>query len=299
MTEPTPSTASSPLSGPAVNGATTLVGIIGHPVAHSRSPQMHNAAFAALGMNWAYVPFAVDPDRLEGAVHGLRDLNVRGFNVTIPHKQAIVPLLDELSPGARAIGAVNTVVNDNGRLVGHNTDGIGFVRSLHDARRWNPKRSPGALILGAGGSARAVCDELLRVGVAALRITNRTRARAEELVGHLKRVHPHADIKVLDWTPLDHRAAINWAELIINTTSVGMKPGDPSPLDTNGISPGHIVADLIYSPPQTPLLAKCKAANARTINGLGMLLYQGAEAFTLWTGQEAPIDAMKRGLEAD
>jgi len=276
-----------------ISGATTLVGIIGHPVAHSRSPQMHNAAFAHLGMNWAYVPFLVDPANLESAVNGLRDLNVRGFNVTIPHKQAVIAFLDELSPGAQAIGAVNTVVNDNGRLIGHNTDGIGFVRSLHDARRWNPKRSPGALILGAGGSARAVCDELLRVGVGGLRIANRTTQKAEELAAHLLVNHPHADIKVIDHTPLFHRAAINWAELIINTTSVGMKEGDPSPLDTNGVSPGHIVADLIYTPPETPLLKACKATNARTINGLGMLLYQGAEAFTLWTGKDAPVDVMK------
>lgn len=279
-----------------ISGATTLVGIIGHPVAHSRSPQMHNAAFAHLGLNWAYVPFAVDPAHLQSAVNGLRDLNVRGFNVTIPHKQAIIPFLDELSPGAKAIGAVNTVVNENGKLVGHNTDGIGFVRSLHEARRWNPKRSPGALILGAGGSARAVCDELLRVGVGALRITNRTAEKAEALAADMLANHPGADIKALGWNPLDHRAAINWAEVIINTTSVGMKEGDPSPLDTNGISPGHIVADLIYSPPETPLLAQCKAANARTINGLGMLLYQGAEAFTLWTGKEAPLDVMKAAL---
>ncbi len=283
----------------AISGATTLLGIIGHPVSHSRSPQMHNAAFQALGMDWAYVPFDVDPDNIEYAVNGLRALGVRGFNVTIPHKQAVIPFLDALSPGAEAIGAVNTVVNENGRLTGHNTDGIGFVRSLHDARRWNPKRSPGALIMGAGGSARAVCDELLRVGVPALRIANRTANKAQQLAADLSAHHPHASVRALDWTPLDQRAAINWAELIINTTSVGMKEGDGSPLDTNGISPGHIVADLIYAPPETPLLARCRAAGARTVNALGMLLYQGAEAFTLWTGKDAPIEVMRQALAGD
>lgn len=282
-------------SAPPITGATTLVGIIGHPVRHSRSPQMHNAAFAALGLDWAYVPFPVPPERLSGAVHGLRDLGVRGFNVTIPHKEAVLPLLDELSPQARAIGAVNTVVIDGGRMTGHNTDGEGFSRALHEAHRFKAGRSR-ALILGAGGSARAVCDQLAREGIAGLRICGRSEDRAEALAADIRRHHPECDVKTLPWSPLDHRCGINWAELIVNTTPVGMKPGDGSPIDTNGISPGHIIVDLIYAPPVTPLLETCQALRARCLNGLGMLLHQGAAAFTLWTGKEPPLDVMRAAL---
>ncbi|MBI5136464.1 MAG: shikimate dehydrogenase [Nitrospirae bacterium] len=281
-----------------MDGATTLVGIIGQPVVHSRSPQMHNAAFRALGLNWAYVPFPVEPAELGDAVAGLKALGVRGFNVTIPHKQAVMPLLDDISPAAVAIGAVNTVVIDGGRLVGHNTDGEGFLRSLTEAHRFRLERSR-ALILGAGGASRAVCDALARAGVPALRISNRSAGKAEELAATIRAHHPGCDAKALDWNPLDHRAAINWAELIVNTTSVGLHVGDGSPLDTNGISPGHIVADLIYNPPQTPLLQKCAALRARTLNGLGMLLHQGAAAFALWTGKDAPVDVMRRALDGE
>ncbi|MDH5526189.1 MAG: shikimate dehydrogenase [Nitrospirota bacterium] len=278
-----------------VTGATTLVGIIGHPVSHSRSPQMHNAAFSERGMNWAYVPFPVAPERLEAAVRGLAASGLRGFNVTIPHKEAVLPLLDQLSPEAEAIGAVNTVVIDDGRLTGHNTDGIGFVRALHEAHRFRPRHSK-VLILGAGGSARAVADQLAREGVPEMYLCARRQEQAEALAGHLAARHPECLFKTLPWSPLDHRCGINWAELIVNTTPMGMKEGDGSPIDTNGISPGHIVVDLIYAPPVTPLLARCEALRARCLNGFGMLLHQGAAAFTLWTGQPAPVDAMRRAL---
>ncbi|MDH4228563.1 MAG: shikimate dehydrogenase [Nitrospirota bacterium] len=281
--------------GDPVNGATTVVGIIGHPVSHSHSPQMHNAAFHALGLNWVYVPFPLTPDRLADGVRGLAAAGVRGFNVTIPHKEKILPLLDEISPQARAIGAVNTVVIDNGKLVGHNTDGVGFSHALHQAHRFKPERSR-VLVLGAGGSARAVCDQLAREGVPAMYICARRSEQAADLSADLRSHHPGCDIKTLDWSPLDHRCGINWAELIVNTTPIGMRPGDGSPLDTNGISPGHIVVDLIYAPPETELLQKCRALRARCLNGLGMLLHQGAAAFTLWTGKEAPLDVMQAAL---
>ena len=280
----------------AIGGRTRVVGIIGDPVAHSRSPVMHNAAFAALGLDWVYVPFPIAPERLRQGVRGLEAAGVAGFNVTIPHKQAILPLLDEITPEAEVIGAVNTVVMKDGRKVGHNTDGIGFSRALHEAHRFVPGRSR-ALILGAGGSARAVCDQLAREGLPALYLSNRTREKAEQLAAHIRAHHPGCDTKVLDWTPLDHRAAINWAELIVNTTSVGLHPGDPSPLDTNGISPGHIVVDLVYGP-ETALMARCRELRARCLDGLGMLLHQGAAAFALWTGEEPPVAVMRDALSA-
>ncbi len=280
-----------------VTGRTRLAGIIGDPIAHTRSPAMHNAAFRALGLDWMYVPFHVRPEGLQAAVRGLAALGAQGFNVTVPHKETIVPLLDALAPEAEAIGAVNTVVIADGRLTGHNTDGIGFSKALHEAHRFKAERSR-ALILGAGGSARAVCDQLAREGVPAIRICNRTDAKAEALAEHLRASHPNCDIKALPWTPLDHRAAINWAELIVNCTKVGLDPQDPSPIDTNGISPGHIIVDLIYEPRETEFLRRCTALRARTLNGLGMLLHQGAAGFALWTGREAPIDVMRRALDA-
>jgi shikimate dehydrogenase len=295
---PNPSGDVPAVPGVPVSGRTRLVGIIGDPVAHSRSPAMHNAAFRALGLDLAYVPFHVPPEALEAAVRGLAALGLIGFNVTVPHKERIVPLLDALAPAAEVVGAVNTVVvQDGGRLIGHNTDGIGFSTALHEAHRFKAERSR-ALILGAGGAARAVCDQLLREGIAAIRICNRTDAKAVALAEHLRRHHPGCDVKALPWTPLDHRAAINWAELIVNCTPVGLAPADPSPIDTNGISPGHIVVDLIYEPPQTELLRRCTALRARCLNGLGMLLHQGAAGFTLWTGKAAPVDVMRRALEA-
>lgn len=281
-----------------VTGRTRLVGIIGDPIAHTRSPAMHNAAFRALGLDFAYVPFHVRPEALEAAVKGLAALGLAGFNVTVPHKERIVPLLDALAPAAEVVGAVNTVVvEDGGRLTGHNTDGEGFSKALHEAHRFRAERSR-ALILGAGGSARAVGDQLAREGIPAIRICNRTDAKARALAAHLKRHHPACDVKALPWTPLDHRAAINWAELIVNCTRVGLDPADPSPIDTNGISPGHIVVDLIYEPRTTELLRRCAALRARCLNGLGMLLHQGAAAFTLWTGKAAPLDVMRRALDA-
>jgi shikimate dehydrogenase len=288
-----------PTTGPAavpVTGRTRLVGIIGDPISHTRSPAMHNAAFRALGLDFAYLPFHVRPEGLEAAVRGLAALGVAGFNVTVPHKQTILPLLDALAPAAEGIGAVNTIVVADGRLTGHNTDGIGFSAALHEAHRFKAERSR-ALILGAGGAARAVCDQLARECIPAIRICNRTDARARALAEDLRRRHPACDVKALPWTPLDHRAAINWAELIVNCTEVGLDPADGSPIDTNGISPGHIVVDLIYEPRETELLRRCAALRARTLNGLGMLLHQGALSFTLWTGKAAPIDVMRRALD--
>ncbi len=279
-----------------ISGATRLVGIIGHPVAHSRSPAMHNAAFAELGMDWAYVPFSVTPEALPQAVKGLAALGLAGFNVTIPHKEAILPLLDHLTPEAAAIGAVNTVIcQPDGTMLGHNTDGEGFSRALHETHRFLPRRSL-AFVMGAGGSARAVCDQLAREGVQGIRISSRTLSKAVALAEHIASIHPGCDAKAVPWGPLEQRAAINWAELIVNTTPVGMKAGDPSPLDVNGISPGHIVVDLIYAPPLTPLLAQCQELRARCLNGMGMLLHQGAAAFTRWTGEDAPLETMRKTL---
>ena len=278
-----------------ISGTTSLVGIIGDPIQHTRSPRMHNAAFRALDIDWAYLPFHVTPERLKGAVGGMADLGFLGFNVTIPHKETILPYLDSLTPAAEVIGAVNTVTIKNGKLTGHNTDGEGFSLALHEAHRFKAERSR-ALILGAGGSARAVCDQLAREGLTHLRICARKPERATELAAHIHKHHPHCEAKTLAWSPLDHRAGINWAELIVNTTPVGMKKGDGSPIDTNGISPGHIVVDLIYAPPLTPLLSACEKLRARCLNGMGMLLHQGAAAFRLWTGKEPPVEIMRQTL---
>lgn len=282
---------------PAITGATRITGIIGDPVAHSRSPAMHNAAFRALKLDWAYVPFHVRPEGLEAAVRGLRALGVAGFNVTIPHKEAVVPLMDDLSPEARVVGAVNTVVVAEGRLTGHDTDGEGFARALREDAGFDPGAGP-ALVLGAGGAARAVCDQLAREGVAAIDLCNRTAAKAEALAAHLRTHHPDCDVRAVPWSPADRRAAVERAALIVNATAVGLAPGDAAPLETDDVGAGHTVVDLIYAPRETDLLRRCRARDARCLNGLGMLLHQGAAAFTLWTGREAPLEVMRRALEA-
>lgn len=278
--------------GPAINGATRLYGILGHPVAGSLSPAMHNAAFQALGINAAYVPFPVPPERLAEAVAGLSAAGVGGFNLTVPHKLAILPLLDEITPTAQAIGAVNTVRCEAGRLSGTNTDGAGLLASLAEELDWQPGGKT-VLLLGAGGAARGIAFALLAAGAATLLIANRTPARAGELAAHCKAAFPKANLDTPAWTEL---AGLG-PHLLINATTVGMGDGaSPADLEPLGVSEG--VVDIVYSPLETPLLRNAAQRGLPTLNGLGMLLHQGALAFGFWTGQEAPLDVMREALLA-
>ena len=284
-----------------MDGTTRLVGIIGWPVAHSLSPAMHNAAFAALGLNWAYVPLPVPPGAVEDALRGLKALGFAGANVTIPHKEAVIPYLDEVTPAARAMGAVNTLLvrreDGTARLVGDNTDAIGFLEDLR-AAGFDPAGRR-CLVLGAGGGARAVVYALAQAG-AQVTLHNRTPRRAQALVQALTPHLPGVSLTALPagtrLTDLDLAAF----DLLVNTTPVGMWPHpEASPWPEEAPLPPPLpVYDLVYRPAETRLLRQARRAGARAIGGLGMLLRQGAAAFILWTGEPAPLDVMRTALEA-
>ncbi len=277
-----------------------LVGLIGWPVGHSKSPAMHNAAFRAADVAGYYALLPVRPERVGEAVTGLRALGFRGANVTAPHKKAVMPFMDELSPEARAIGAVNTIiVQEDGALAGHNTDAAGFMEDLQAlGAPLDDLRQSAALVLGAGGSARAVTYALASRGVP-VRLLARRPEQAQTLAGSLT---PHLAAAGLvtahPWPELRSLAAD--ARLIVNCTPVGMSPNsDASPWpDDLPFRPQQMVYDLVYNPRRTRLMAQAQASGARAWNGLGMLVYQGARAWSLWTGLPAPIEAMRAAVEA-
>ena len=277
---------------PLLSGHTQIVGVIGWPIEHSVSPQMHNAAFRALDLDWCYVPFPVQPERVPEALAGVRALGLRGINATVPHKQALLPLVDERTPEAQAIGAVNTVIVQGGRLLGHNTDAKGFLRALAEAG-FEP-RGCSALVLGAGGAARAVIYALASVG-AQVTILNRTPQRAADLAATFVQVNPQARLVAgrLDADRLTRAAA--GAELVVQTTPLGMWPrveASPWPEEVP-FPPQAFLYDLIYNPRETQLMRRARQAGAQAENGLGMLVHQGAEAFELWTGVAAPVEVMR------
>ncbi len=265
-----------------ISGTTRVHGIMGNPVSHSLSPAMHNAAFAATGENGVYVPFPVED--VAGAITGLKALGVRGVSVTIPHKQAVMPCLDEIDPVAEKIGAVNTLVFSEGRVKGYNTDWLGANRALADKMVLS---GASVLLLGAGGSARAIGFGLLEAG-ARLTIASRTPESGQALAKLLGCPwHPLADISKLK------------ADAVVNASSVGMgKMADMSLVPSAKIGDFSLVMDIVYVPLETRLLKEAKEADCLTINGLQMLLYQGAAQFELWTGRPAPLDIMARELMA-
>lgn len=280
-----------------ITGKTTLTALLGSPVAHSISPMMHNESFRLLGLDYAYLAFDVGKERLEEVVNAFRIMNVRGFNLTMPDKVKMCSLCDELSEAAQMIGAVNTVVNENGRLIGHNTDGIGYMQALRDAGH---SIAGGKMtLLGAGGAATAVCVQAALDGVREISIFNRkspTFTRAEQLA---ERITKQTSCKAAVYDIDDHaklKEEIYSSDILTNGTSLGMAPNEEScPIpDETFVREGLIVSDLIYNPRQTKLLTYGKNRGAKTCNGLYMLLYQGAEAFRLWTGQDMPVAEIKK-----
>ena len=271
-----------------IDGQTRVVGIIGDPVQHSLSPQMHNAAFKHLKLNFVYIPFHVKPEEVGEAIRGMKALGVVGLNVTVPHKIEVMKYLDEITQDAAAIGAVNTICVKGNGLVGDNTDGQGFVRSLVEDEGVTIA-SKNVVILGSGGSARAIGYALLKEGASRLIFCNRTVSRAEEMA----RSFQSQGVFVAGMGVIDGADEITRADILINTTSAGMKQGDPLLIDPMWIRAGQVVYDIIYSPPETPLLQAAKARGARAINGLGMLIHQGALAFEIWTGCSAPVEVMR------
>ena len=280
-----------------ITGHTRLTALLGSPVAHSISPLMHNEAFQLLNLDYTYLCFDVNEETLPAAVEGLKACGIRGFNLTMPNKNQIVKLLDELSPAARLIGAVNTVVNDKGHLVGYNTDGVGYMQAVRDAGYDITGKT--ITIMGAGGAATAICAQAALDGVEKIHIfareTSRFWERTQKLVENINStlpckavLHENKDTRALD-------GAISESALLLNATSVGMAPDTDSTIiqDTSLYHPDLIVSDVIYNPRETRFLREAREAGCRTFNGMYMLLYQGAEAFRLWTGKEMPIKEIK------
>jgi shikimate dehydrogenase len=273
--------------------------LIGHPVGHSMSAVMHNAAFRELGLDLRYELRPVRPKELEAfASTRLREQEVRGANVTIPHKVSVIEYLDELDPLASRIGAVNTIVNRGGRLKGYNTDGIGAIRALGEAcGRLEGSR---AVLIGAGGAARAI-GYGLATSVDELAILNRTPERAVELAGELS-VLPErtATISAHPLVRVHLERLLEEADLLINATPLGMGPNaDETPVDGDLLGPGLLVFDSVYNPPMTRLLREADEAGAETLSGVSMLVYQGAASFELWTGRKAPEGLMTRAVEEE
>lgn len=270
-----------------------VLGIIGCPVGHSLSPAMHNAALQYWGIKGVYVPFEVPPGYLEEAVAGIRALGLWGVNVTLPYKEKVLRYLDCLTPQAELIEAVNCIAYRDGRLEGHNTDGEGFLRSLREEGGFDPKGAR-VLILGAGGAARAVALVLGQCGAAKITLANRTREKAEELAAQVyRRTGTEAEGIGLDARELAPAACR--ADLIVQASSVGMYPEEEAPpwFDPEWFSPRMLVYDVIYRPRPTVFLRHAAARGCRTVDGLGMLVFQGALAFSWWTGLEAPVAVMR------
>jgi shikimate dehydrogenase len=274
-----------------VSGKTKICALIGDPIEHTMSPAMHNAAYRKLGLDYIYIPFRVKPEQLTQAIERLRALNVKGFNVTIPHKVSVIPLLDGLDPLAEKIGAVNTVVNNDGELRGYNTDAAGFLQALleHGIEPGSKK----IVVLGAGGASRAITYVLAEKGAQLTVLNRQLELDWAEAIADLIYDDLGKKVKVME---LSHLAeALEDAEILVNATSVGMSPQDnESPVPAPLLRPGLTVFDIVYNPMMTRLLREAAAAGARTISGVDMLAWQGALAFERWTGQQAPVDLMRQ-----
>ena len=268
------------------------LGIIGYPIGHSISPVFQQAALDHCGIDATYQAWEVAPDEVAGFVQSLRRPGLLGINVTIPHKEAVIPHLDEVDDWAAEAGAVNTIVNRDGRLTGHNTDGTGFLRALREGGQFEPAGG-NVLVLGAGGAARGVVLALLGEGIAQLVVANRTRQRAEALVRLAGSRGVPAQAISLDWNDLSLGAV--QSGLIVNCTTLGMTHGPAAaatPLLMNQIPPTCLVYDLVYNPLETPLLREAARAGAGVLGGIQMLVYQGGASFEMWTGQPAPVPVM-------
>jgi shikimate dehydrogenase len=277
-----------------MNEKTKQVGLIGWPIKHSLSPAMHNAAFAELGLDWTYVLIPTPSGQLTQALKELLAKNFVGSNVTMPHKRAVIPHLDELSDAARLIGAVNTIHIRDGKFYGENTDAMGFLNALKEGGH-DPKGMRVA-ILGAGGAARAVLFSLLQAGADRVTVINRTLERAAGLVDDLAKVFPASSLGFEPLNPETLAALHGQVDLVVNATSIGMLPqSDASPWPAEVAIPAEaIFYDIVYYPVQTLFLRRAQEAGQKTVNGLGMVVHQGASAFEIWTGQKAPLAVMRQ-----
>ena len=278
-----------------INGQTRIVGVIGDPVQHSRSPQMHNAAIVERKLDYVYVPFHVRSGELREAIEGFKALNVLGVNVTIPHKQTVMSILDDVSHEATLIGAANTLIFCDGRVSGDNTDAQGFLRAMTEEGIDIPVGGS-AVVLGAGGAARAVVVALALSGLGLITVANRTGWKAIQFEKNLATIS-ETEISAVDLASNQLNLAIRSADLLVNTTSVGMQETDQLLIDPDSLNPGTIVYEIVYTPPETPLLRVAREKGCQTIGGIGMLVHQGAIAFEKWIGIVPNVETMRIALE--
>ncbi len=277
-----------------------LFGIFGFPAAHSLSPLMQEAAFEAAGLKAFYLIFELDRVHFKQAMKDLRKIILGGFNVTVPHKETVIPYLDGLRPEARAIGAVNTVFRQGKKWMGANTDMDGFLNSLKHEGNFQPKQKK-ALVLGAGGAARAVIYGLAKEQASSIAIANRHPERAKKIISDFKKIFPRTEFRTLSLEKKELSQGLEGSQLIVNATSVGLKPKDPVLVPEICIPKAQagskkLFFDLVYHPLKTPFLEAAQKKNHRTLGGLGMLVLQGARAFEYWTGRPAPVSVMRRTL---
>ncbi|MEY2527139.1 MAG: shikimate dehydrogenase [Verrucomicrobiota bacterium] len=278
------------------------LGIMGDPVAHSLSPQMQNAALKHCKLDMQYAGFHIVPGELREALQLIRELDFVGVNLTVPHKIAALDFVDELDSEAKQIGAVNTVKIENGKSIGFNTDGVGFTRAIRGEFSVD-LRDLRVMLLGAGGAARAIAMQCAQANCERLVIVNRTIEKAKQLVRELQPrlsgprvLGPVARLEAVPWDERALRFQLEHVDLVVNATTLGLKPNDPAPLSRELLAPHHMIYDTVYTRGRTPLLIAADEVGARGVNGLSMLLHQGASSFEIWFGREAPLDVMRAAL---
>jgi shikimate dehydrogenase len=279
-----------------VDGTTKILAIIGHPISHSMSPLMQNACLDACNLNFRYIAFDVKPESLGDAVAGVKAMDIAGLNVTIPHKVEIMKYLDALDETALAAGAVNTVKNEGGRLIGYNTDGEGLIQSLAEDLGFTPEKRI-ILVIGAGGAARGAVSALCKAGASRILVLNRTSSKADELVSSLAERYPEAEMIAFSSLEEIHDI-LPTVDLVINATSLGMKSDDTSFAGLDHLPPRSKIYDMVYTPKQTVLMKKATELGLQTSNGLGMLSAQGELAFKIWTGVIPPSGLMRQVLSS-
>lgn len=279
-----------------ITGKTKILGIFGCPITHTLSPLMHNTAIDKIGLDMVYLPFEVEHKDLENAVDAIRALNIIGVNITIPHKESVIKFLDEVSDDAKLIGAVNTIVNKNGRLIGYNTDGDGYLASLKRELDFNVK-GKNVLILGAGGAARAILFAIAKKDAKKIVIANRTIKRANSLKNEFKRHFKNLEILASGIDEQDLKKHLADVHLIINTTSMGMNDKGDLNIPFDIIPKKAIVSDIVYKPLLTKFLKNAERFGIKTHSGLGMLVEQGALSFKLWTKKDMPKDTVYKTLQ--
>lgn len=279
-----------------IQGTTGLTGLIGYPLKHSRSPHMHNSSFQKLGLDFVYLAFEVEDGKIEEGINAMKTFNAIGFNVTMPHKEKVVKFLDEVSEDAKLIGSVNTVLNKDGKMIGYNTDGRGFVKALEMSDIEYKGRK--VVVLGSGGAARAVAIQLAFDGASEVVIANRTQSKAEEIANTINENIYTSHGRVVDLKDSTLKDELLDSSILVNCTSVGMKDTiDKSVINNSDVfHKGLFVVDIIYDPLKTKFLSMAEEAGCRVMNGIDMMIYQGALAFKIWTGVEMPIEYVKKVL---